>query len=92
MKPPKYKISVKRPGSNKWEVFENIIGDTTYLAVDKKFKIAQIFPIKVLFLESNERVEIGMGPGVIIKYSVERYYNIKENMSNEAGEDVKTVQ
>lgn len=115
-KPPNYSVSVKRPGSTKWEVFENVCGDTTYMAPAKETTVRHVpsddedakdglkavpvqtietetlMSIKVLFLENNERIEIGLGAGVIIKYSVERYYHIKEQMSNEAGQEVRTKQ
>ena len=74
----KYVVSYKKPEQFWWRRIRNVVGDTI-LEHNQS-----VLPMRVLFLADNVRIEIPMD--CIIRYSKERFYSIKDQMEQEAGQ------
>lgn len=66
-----------------WHTIKNVKGDT--ILRDEAGTNAP-FDIRVLFLEDKSRIEIPMK--YIMKFSKERFYLIKDRMSEAAGKEI----
>ena len=78
----KYVVWYKSPGFlSRWKKVKGVTGDTI-IETEKK----QAMPVRVLFLENKERLEIPMS--FLIRFSKERFFDIQVNMKKEAGQDI----
>ena len=78
----KYVVWYKSPGLfSGWKKVKGVTGDTI-IETEKK----QAMPVRVLFLENKERLEIPMS--FLIRFSKERFFDIQVNMKKEAGQDI----
>lgn len=76
----KYVVWYKSPGLfSRWKKVKGVTGDTI-VETDNN----QAMPVRVLFLENKERLEIPMS--FLIRFSKERFYDIKDQMEQEAGQ------
>jgi len=80
----KYVVWYKSPGLfSRWKKVKGVTGDTI-IETEKK----QAMPVRVFFLENRERLEIPMS--FLIRFSKERFYDIKDQMGQEAGQTLPT--
>ena len=76
----RYVVWYKSPGFlSRWKKVKGVTGDTI-VETDNN----QAMPVRVLFLENKERLEIPMS--FLIRFSQERFYDIKDQMEQEAGQ------
>jgi len=76
----KYVIWYKSPGLfSRWKKVKGVTGDTI-IETDNK----QVMPVRVLFLENRERLEIPMS--FLIRFSKERFFDIQAGMEKQAGQ------
>ena len=78
----KYVIWYKSPGLfSGWKKVKGVTGDTI-IETDNK----QAMPVRVLFLENRERLEIPMS--FLIRFSKERFFDIQASMEKQAGQNL----
>lgn len=77
-----YTVQIKSPTDRKWQTIANVKGDAI---MDDG--AGQKFPVRVLLLETEERIEVPMGWA--LRFSRERFEMIRDRMSGEVGQDVR---
>ena len=77
-----YDVSYRSPNDRKWTTVANVNGDA--IMDDGK---CQQFPVRVLILEDETRIEIPMSWA--IRYGRGRFELIRDRMSQEAGQEVR---
>lgn len=78
-----YTVWYKKPGAIFWHKIKDVEGDTIIETTK-----GQPLPVRAIFLVNKVRLEIPMN--CIIKFSKERFYDVKANLEKEAGQQIKT--
>ena len=81
----KYSVKYKKIGSIFWKTLKNIVGDGFVFTPNTPPDLN----MRWFILEDESRIEIST-PGMIFKFSKERYYVIKKTMEKEAGQKIVT--
>ncbi len=87
----KYTLYYKTPGMLFWHKLKKVRGDSiiwlSSRPVDKSQGMINEIAVRVIELEDRTRIEIPV-EGIIIKYSKERFFFIKEKVEQEAGQKI----
>lgn len=76
-----YTVKYKSPGGLFWHSVKNVEGDTFYFTPN-----GTPMPVRVLLLADKSRIEIPMTWA--IRFGRERFMDIKQTMSQQAGHDI----
>jgi hypothetical protein len=82
-----YTVYYKQPGGLFWRKLKRVKGDTIYRD-DSLGGTKMPIPVRVLILEDETRLEIPCS--MIIRFSRERFFSIKQKMESEAGQAIPT--
>lgn len=69
-----------------WHKVKNVEGDTILKDDVPNKGTSQLLPVRVLYLVDKSRIEIPMS--CLIKFSKERFYDIKQKMEKESGQRI----
>jgi len=80
-----YNAFYRKPGALFWRKIKNVTGDSSFF-FNGRDGTQHVQPLRVLTLADNTRIELPMT--VIVKFSAERFEEIRAQMSKESGQNI----
>lgn len=83
-----YTVKYKHSKSLFWKKIKRVKGDG-FVIQQERGGLAFAFDVRFFILEDESRIEIPTKE-YLFKFEKERHYSIKDRMSNEAGQNIRT--